>query len=569
MSAATCVENTIGGAIKCPAELFFVAMGIVAGARSWWSNQSHLVEAAEVAETAQLSMLVTLLIWFASFLPIHGLASNRYILCPGSLPVRSFGGKTVKGFAASVASSEEGVGRMTKPPYLRVALLVDADWDVKLAENKQRQNLEDLGHSTGTSYKKCRNQGLPRNTEVYCRLAKRDGSSNNGTWTLGRLMRYRNAEVSLDFAECDLAAASMRWIHQRNGPGKIKVELRIQHLEAAENPSSSMDRRVLATAVLLFDLCLVRRPLMRLSMCSQALYGFSKLQSQLPWAVEDWLEYHLEYLGVEHAQLYDTDGSLERALKNWSHSPHRHSFVSYHMRWPSVISDDLARLSRDYPYCTEMHAYAHCTTTQRALSRWVLLLHSPDEYVVIKNQKRRRRSLPSLIEDWEASSGMHGRLLGMMTMKGVSFARGGHGSDEGKVASRQRGAILQASMLRSQTYYHHSMILNPEYCACMGAHMCYAKADEDPDPFVNVDWTKDSDALVLFLEPHDIVLHHYTEMMAHDRGRCTALLRPCDFSDRTMEWAAQLLRRSWTLDLRQKKAPGAALCCGLFEAATK
>ncbi|CAE7255583.1 unnamed protein product [Symbiodinium sp. CCMP2592] len=508
------------------------------------SRRSLLYEAS--VATHLMFALVAWASWFV--LPIHGLPSNRYVLC-GSPPVTIFQGSRVKGFAASVAGSENGLemGRMAKSPYLRVALLVDADWEVTMPGFDECLDCDSLGHSSRMSYKKCKNQGLHRNTEVSCRLArKRSGLPNqNGTWLTGRLMRYRNNELALDFAECDLADGSVRWIHEPDGPGKINVEMRLQRVG---QPVGSGSKQVLESATMLVELCLVRRPLMRLAFCAQTLYNLPGLQREVPWVVEDWLHYHMEYLGIEHAQLYDIDGSLEAALENWTRSRiHTRSFVSYEKRWPSTLSDDLARLSTEHPFCTEMHAYAHCATTQRALSRWVLMLHSPDEYVVPNRDKSGRKSLrgslPFLVEQWESNNALHGHVLGMLAMKAVSFARGGPGSNGGDAAS-QRGAVLHASMLRSETFYHHAFFSNPEYCVCMGPHTCYHLSEEHPDPFVELDYIQDSGSTILFLDQNDVVMHHYVEMTAHDRGRCATLLQPCNLSDRSMEWAVKMLRRS-------------------------
>ena len=129
-------------------------------------------------------------------------------------------GSTVKGFA-SVASSKEGMRRVGKSSYLRTALLVHGDWEVKLAENEERKDMAELGHSTRVHYKKCRNEGLLPNTEVSCRLAHCDGSPSNGSAS----MRFTEGIV---LAKCGRA-------------------------HSAPQPSCANDRRVLATAALSLD----------------------------------------------------------------------------------------------------------------------------------------------------------------------------------------------------------------------------------------------------------------------------------------------------------------------------
>ena len=160
-----------------------------------------------------------------------------------------------------------------------------------------------------------------------------------------------------------------------------------------------------------------------MAFCTLPLYGLSALQTELPWIVEDWLQYHLEYLGIQHAQIYDIDGSFEQALENWTRwSDHRRGFVTYQKEWPKTLSDALTRMSRDHPCCTEIFAYAHCTTTQRALSRWVLLLHSPDEYVVFSKNRKTLKALPSFIEEfverggWDRQYLLHELALALMKL---------------------------------------------------------------------------------------------------------------------------------------------------------
>lgn len=72
----------------------------------------------------------------------------------------------------------------------------------------------------------------------------------------------------------------------------------------------------------------------------------------------------------------------------------------------------------------------------------------------------------------------------------------------------------------------------------------YQRSAEDPAPFVKVDYTKDGSLGLLWLDAADVVIHHYVEMIAHDRGRCATLLRPCDVGDRSMEWAVKMLQHA-------------------------
>merc|ERR1711879_1017488 len=121
------------------------------------------------------------------------------------------------------------------------------------------------------------------------------------------------------------------------------------------------------------------RPVMRAAFCSQPLFRLGSLSAEAPRAIEDWLSYHLEHFGFNHAEIYDIDGSFAANVnKRWrrrSAAPGgsgQDFTMTYHAKFPANLSDVLAYISRSHPYCAEMHAYTHCLVTHRALSRWVM-----------------------------------------------------------------------------------------------------------------------------------------------------------------------------------------------------
>jgi len=269
----------------------------------------------------------------------------------------------IRAYAASVASSEEAPGRVPTALMLRVALLVDdKKWKLTLPglENASNEHQALIGHSKHVSYVKCINDGLSVGTKISCRIGRHhDGRKihANSSWFPGRLRRFQNAELRQDFAECELMAPNMRWIQQKVPPRKVLIEIRVRSRGALE-------------AIVPVELCLVRKPMMRVSFCSQPLYGFHGMRAETPSVVEDWLEYHLEHLGIEHAEVYDVDGSFREAMEPWTRSSLlRGSTVTYHQNWPATLSPSLQQAAEGNPYCTELFAYAHCVTTHRALSR--------------------------------------------------------------------------------------------------------------------------------------------------------------------------------------------------------
>merc|ERR1711879_423154 len=207
--------------------------------------------------------------------------------------------------------------------------------------------------------------------------------------------------------------------------------------------------------------------------------------------------------------------------------------VTYHPRWPARLSMTLASMSHTFPGCTETWAYAHCIATQRALSRWVLILHSPDEYVVLGN--RTGGSLLSLLPFIEELAhdlpSIEGQgKVAAVNINQIAFARGGPQSAEVDIAGR--GSVLGSSQLRGDTYAPFTALVDPQLCGCAGPHKCHA-AEGGRDEFS-------------FMTMNSAFLrtHHYVEMQQRHRGRCrNSLGNPCDVPDMSVSWAIQQLQR--------------------------
>lgn len=250
------------------------------------------------------------------------------------------------------------------------------------------------------------------------------------------------------------------------------------------------------------------------------------MQREVPWAVEDWLEYHLGHLGIEQGELYDTDGSLEEALGPERLAQLQQSGrVRYRSFWPQNLSMRLAALSREHPYCTETWAYAHCLATHRALSRWVLLLHAPDEYA-LSQRRPEARGLLKVLAAYERGLMLDEPVM-LMRVRASSFARGGPGGAE---ESGGRGGVMAASRQRGELRYYHSALVDPSLCICAGPHTCYAEVDSE------------FPGLVQEVEPEDLVVHHYVEMLERNQGRCRAQHKVCAVPDFSAARLVPLLR---------------------------
>jgi len=316
-------------------------------------------------------------------------------------------------------------------------------------------------------------------------------------------------------------------------PARVHMEIELRTPDAVPPATDEFEHVARgvqgASAVIPLELCRVDRPLVKLAFCSQPLFGYQKMRSQMRWVVEDWLDYHLGHFGFEHAEIYDVDGSFAEAMEPWARSSAWHGrTLTYHREWPSALSEMLQGISRQHPYCTETYAYAHCLTTLRAMSRWVALLHAPDEYLVVRRNPA----------DWAFREVIDGeeRVLprtqttSFLGVNAYSFAFGGPGAETEDLS--QRGSVLSASRFRSFWHYHHTPILDPMTCICAGPHLCYAE----------VGWLSQWSGMSREVSPGLLMSHHYVEMMPQLRGRCTTHQGFCEVPDSTMAWAVEMLR---------------------------
>lgn len=457
----------------------------------------------------------------------------RYVLCESSAkePAAGISGRTLRVFAASVAGvggpPEERLGRQYAPLTLRAALLLDDPnhWTARLPGGKVGKHAK-AGHDSYVSYAKCFGARLPNFTAVACRLGAKHGASGtflpNASWADGRFFRFSNQELRHDFASCPLGAHTRRWRGPPGPPDRLHVQLGFATTgEPVHLP---------------LELCRVKRPLLRLSFCSQPLYGFGKLRQELPWVMEDWLAYHLGHLGFDHAEIYDTDGSFADAVEPWAAGVRgAHGTVTYHKGFPARLSQSMNEISQSKPYCAETWAYAHCLTTHRAVSRWVMLLHAPDEYVVTKSFQA-GALIPVLHEI--STTLPEDEPISMLTVPARSMAQGGPGAEESSLAAPTRGGVLAASRLHGPMQPLHTPLVDPANCVCAGAHSCYAEKDSK------------FGGLTQQLHPAFMVVNHYVEMLARNRGRCTSMGDVCNTpenagSDSWAEFAADWLRQLW------------------------
>lgn len=488
----------------------------------------------------------------AAELPLHA----RYVLCsqPAGVSARGLGlAGDLKVYAASISSGEgpdrDPRGRTRAPLSLRAAVFLDnaAAWETELPTVGDGTNAND-GHAKGSSYAKCLGPELPHPLRVFS--AVRSGAANSslasGVGALERgspctISRFRNAELRQQFLHCALGGNfAKRWGRQPGPPARLRMDIAFFLVDGArEDEATRSVERSTPAALLGLELCRVERPLAKVSFCSQPLFGLASLRRHLPFVLDDWLDYHLDLVGFEHAAIYDVDGSFREALgPEWRRRLHppglahagdpsgKGAGITYYGNFPAMLSETLAERTRQHPYCAEMFAYSHCLTTQRALSRWVMLLHAPDEYVFVKTRSGRGGSLQAALSiiqrdlPWDTP-------VGMALVMAASFARG---NSSGDVRSSRSGDIVATSRFRSLSYYWHTPLLDPATCTCAGAHTCYAEA--------NAVYR----SLMIMVDTALMVVHHYVEMLDRHRGRCAGQHKACDVHDTSAAWLVPVFR---------------------------
>eukprot|EP00929_Paragymnodinium_shiwhaense_P016373 TRINITY_DN124686_c0_g1_i1.p1 TRINITY_DN124686_c0_g1~~TRINITY_DN124686_c0_g1_i1.p1 ORF type:complete len:505 (+),score=83.27 TRINITY_DN124686_c0_g1_i1:68-1582(+) len=445
----------------------------------------------------------------------------RYVMCPqgrpGLLDGVQLGGKTLRIYAASIASNEGPArvthGRFRTATSLHAALLVDGEWDEPQLATFDGKNAQ-TGHHKSASYAKCRGRELPPLTGVQCRILK-DGH-RNVSWSSGRINTFLNQEVVHQTAMCDIGRPTLRWRRQ-TAPARLEMELKLRIPLTKEGPPSDASPEV----VLPLELCLVEQPLYRVSFCSMPLYGFGFLSKEVPWVMEDWLQHHLSYVGFDHAEIYDNDGTFAESMRPWRGK------VAYHANWPRKLSPKLEEYAAQHPCCTETYAYTHCLTEHRALSRWVALLHGPDEYMFSRRYVEPGKAL-DILRGIQTQFSFE-KPMGMLRLHAHHFGQ----TVEDKAQSKgEPGGILAGNTARTPMSYPHVPILDPFVCHCSGPHACYSEAHHVGGEIYDI-------------PEGELVLHHYVEMLDRDYGRCDSMsesIGKCDVRETLAMYPSERLK---------------------------
>lgn len=152
----------------------------------------------------------------------------------------------------------------------------------------------------------------------------------------------------------------------------------------------------------------------------------------------------------------------------------------------------------------------------------MLLLHAPDEYLVVPGHgvPRRGRGNAAIGAALKALQGQPFALV-----QAVNVGRSALGA-RAEMAEGLRGAAWMASGLQSRHSYAHVPLLDPRFCLCSGPHSCAA---------AHVPALRTAAPAALSAAPvkewvvdvEDMAVYHYVELLARDAGRCRGLGDSC------------------------------------------
>lgn len=263
----------------------------------------------------------------------------------------------------------------------------------------------------------------------------------------------------------------------------------------------------------------------RVTACTQPLYGFQRLRSEHRYILEDWIRYHHDFFGLDF-QIYDIDGSFGHGLgKNFA------PFVRYLPAWPRSISPALQELSTaGLPLASEAFAYTHCLATQRARGHAAILLHTPDTYL---------RLTPGAHFE-ELMGRMSAQLGGWQYVQHISipvknFARSLRGwATRRKLAETrpfwQHGSVVATSSrgyVALEWGFRAVPLLNPAHCAGSDAHGCsltpgLREAACGSRGQVGDVWGWRCNPAPRSVRS-ELLAHHYVEVFSWDAGRCSRM----------------------------------------------
>eukprot|EP01012_Entosiphon_sulcatum_P004501 TRINITY_DN11793_c0_g1_i1.p1 TRINITY_DN11793_c0_g1~~TRINITY_DN11793_c0_g1_i1.p1 ORF type:complete len:472 (-),score=48.21 TRINITY_DN11793_c0_g1_i1:13-1398(-) len=120
-------------------------------------------------------------------------------------------------------------------------------------------------------------------------------------------------------------------------------------------------------------LCRRRERFQLVTVCPQPLFNYTRIETLWPNIFNEWLAYH-RLKGISHFDIYDLYGDFEAPTRPWIKSS---GFARYFPRWMQFGPLAPFRKNR---YCTEPSAQDHCLFNNMFRSKWIFVLHAPDNF---------------------------------------------------------------------------------------------------------------------------------------------------------------------------------------------
>jgi len=279
--------------------------------------------------------------------------------------------------------------------------------------------------------------------------------------------------------------------------------------------------------------CMVPRPSRRfLSACSATLHNAAYVHRLAPFAVEDWINYHL-LIGVDHFTIFDTDGSYAPYLQHFI----ERGVVTYRARWPWLLSSKLGLLSSGVqasqrrPLITEPHALETCVWSNRHVSDWVTVLHSFEEYLhspmLASTSATQGYGLGTLLRRLAVE--MPGLAVMELTQEPMGGPRATSPKSVLSTWLRRRGDLLggksgqeylQAAALHGRPF---GFIVDPLNVMQTAVHQAQARADGQT---------------VVSVSAEILRVNHYVDL-GSNASRCVKLVGGCEEMDDSILWAEQ------------------------------
>jgi hypothetical protein len=115
--------------------------------------------------------------------------------------------------------------------------------------------------------------------------------------------------------------------------------------------------------------------LVNISACSHPLYNYLRVDALFPDVIHEWVAYH-KRIGFGHFHIYDEFGDFGVHLKPW---------IEYdnYVRYFPCFPDPANYTFRQACCCNEPMALDHCLFVNQLSSKWVMILHSFDMFLLV------------------------------------------------------------------------------------------------------------------------------------------------------------------------------------------